>query len=59
MLTALIFAARENDLESAKLLIAAGANVNQASKFGWTPLLTATENRNYKLAALLTRTGPA
>jgi ankyrin repeat protein len=57
MLTALIFAARENDLESAKLLVAAGANVNQVSKFGWTPLLTATENRNYKLAEFLIENG--
>ena len=44
MLTALVFAAREGDLESAKLLITAGADVNQTTNFGWTPLLTAVEN---------------
>ncbi|HEX6992767.1 MAG TPA: ankyrin repeat domain-containing protein, partial [Gammaproteobacteria bacterium] len=48
-LTALIFAAREGDMESAKLLIEAGADVNQTSEFGWTPLLTATQNRFYQL----------
>jgi ankyrin repeat protein len=53
MLTALIFAAREGDLESAKLLLAAGADVNQVTQFGWTPLLTATHNRNYQLAKFL------
>src|SRR5262245_38946115 len=46
-LTALVFAAREGDLESAKLLIAAGADVNQTTEYGWTPLLTATNNRHY------------
>jgi ankyrin repeat protein len=49
-LTALVFAAREGDLESAKLLIEAGADLNQTTEYGWTPLLTATNNRHYKLA---------
>jgi ankyrin repeat protein len=53
----LIFAAREGDLESAKLLLAAGADVNQTTNFGWTPLLTATQNRNYKLAEFLIENG--
>jgi len=53
MLTALVFAAREGDLESAKLLLAAGADVNQVTNFGWTPLLTAVQNRNYQLAKFL------
>src|SRR5262245_54304476 len=56
-LTALVFAAREGDLESAKLLIAAGADVNQTTEYGWTPLLTATNNRHYKLAAWLIEKG--
>jgi len=56
-LTALIFAARENDLESARLLVAAGADVNQRSNYGSTPLLTAVENRNYKLAKFLIENG--
>jgi ankyrin repeat protein len=35
------------------VLLDAGANVNQTTNYGWTPLLTATQNRNYKLASLL------
>ena len=56
-LTALVFAAREGDLESSKLLVAAGADVNQTTEYGWTPLLTATNNRHYKLAAWLIENG--
>jgi ankyrin repeat protein len=56
-LTALVFAAREGDLESAKKLIAAGADVNQATEYGWTPLLTAVNNRNYQVAKLLVESG--
>jgi uncharacterized protein len=52
-LTALVFAAREGDLESAKLLVAAGADVNQTTEYGWTPLLTATNNRHYALGEYL------
>jgi ankyrin repeat protein len=52
-LTPLVFAAREGDLESARLLLDAGADVNQTTFFGWTPLLTAVNNRNYRLAELL------
>lgn len=40
-ITALIFAAQKGDLESVKLLLAAGADVNQASADGTTPLLAA------------------
>jgi ankyrin repeat protein len=52
-LTALVFAAREGDVESAELLLRAGANVNQTTEYGWTPLLTATNNRHYQLASTL------
>jgi ankyrin repeat protein len=52
-LTALVFAAREGDLESAQILLEAGADVNQTTEYGWTPLLTATNNRHYKLGRLL------
>jgi ankyrin repeat protein len=52
-LTALVFAVRENDLESARILLAAGADVNQVTRYGWSPLLVATQNRNYKLASFL------
>src|SRR5262245_44583157 len=50
-LTPLIFAAREGDLEATKYLLDGRANVNQTSEYGWTPLLTATNNRHYKLAS--------
>jgi uncharacterized protein len=56
-LTALVFAAREGDAESAKLLLDAGADVNQTTEYGWTPLLTATNNRHYKLATNLIERG--
>ena len=56
-LTALVYAARENDLESASILVAAGASVNQTTEYGWTPLLTATQNRNYALGMYLLKHG--
>lgn len=52
-LTALHFAAREGDLESVRALVDGGADVNQTSEYGWTPLLTATQNRYYRLAMYL------
>jgi uncharacterized protein len=52
-LTPLIFAAREGDIESIKVLLDAGVDVNQTSEYGWTALLTATHNRYYKLGAYL------
>jgi ankyrin repeat protein len=56
-LTPLICAVRANDLESVKVLLAAGANVNQVSGYGWSPLLVATQNRYYKLGAYLLEHG--
>jgi len=52
-LTALVYAARANDLESVKALLEAGADVNQVTGYGWSPLLVATQNRFYKLGAYL------
>ncbi len=53
-LTALAFAAREGHIESARVLIdAGGADVNQPTEDGWSPLLVATHNRNYRLAHFL------
>jgi len=52
-LTALTFAAREGDVESARKLLDAGADINQVTEYGWTPLLTAVNNRNYRLAMML------
>jgi ankyrin len=56
-LTALIFASREGDIESARALLDAGADVNQQTEYGWTPLLTAVNNRNYQVAKLLFERG--
>ena len=56
-LTPLVYAARANDLESVKVLLAAGADVNQTTGYGWSPLLVATQNRYYKLGAYLLEHG--
>lgn len=56
-LTALHFAVRENDPESVKVLIEAGADINEVSEFGWSPLLTATQNRFYQLGKYLLEHG--
>jgi ankyrin repeat protein len=55
--TALVFAARQGDLESAKLLLEHGADVNQQTEGGWTPLLVAVQNRYYELAEFLLEHG--
>jgi ankyrin repeat protein len=52
-LTPLIYAARANSLDTIKVLLEAGANINQTSGYGWSPLLVATQNRYYKLASYL------
>jgi ankyrin repeat protein len=52
-LTPLVFAARRGDLETTRILLAAGADVNQVTTYGWSALLTATQNRYYKLALFL------
>jgi ankyrin repeat protein len=52
-LTALVLAAREGQLDCAKLLLEAHANVNQTTHYGWTALLTAVQNRHYEFAAYL------
>ncbi len=52
-LTALAYSARENCIECAKILVAAGADVNERTFYGWTPLLVATQNRHYRLGAFL------
>jgi ankyrin repeat protein len=56
-LTPLVFAVRGNDLESVRILLAAGANVNQVTNYGWSPLLVATQNRYYQLASMLLDNG--
>jgi len=52
-LTPLVFAVRANDLDSVKVILAAGADINQTTGYGWSPLLVATQNRYYKLGAYL------
>jgi ankyrin repeat protein len=52
-ITPLVYAARANDIESVKVLLDAGADINQTTGYGWSPLLAATQNRYYKLAAYL------
>ena len=52
-LTPLVFAAREGCLECVQMLVSAGANVNQTTNYGWSALLTATQNRHYMLASYL------
>ena len=56
-LTPLVFAAREGDMESARLLAEAGADLNQVTEYGWSPLLTATNNRHYSLGTYLIESG--
>ena len=56
-LTALHFAVRENDPASVKALVDAGADVNEVSEFGWSQLLTATQNRFYQLGKYLLEQG--
>ena len=56
-LTALVYAARANDLDSVKALLDAGAEVDQVTTYGWSPLLVATQNRYYQLGAFLMERG--
>jgi ankyrin len=52
-LTPLMFAAREGDVESAKLLVAAGADVNAVAADGKDALGLAIFNGNYDVASFL------
>lgn len=56
-ITPLVYAVRANNLDSVKVLLAAGADVNQVTGYGWSPLLTATQNRYYKLGEYLIERG--
>src|SRR5580658_3250512 len=51
--TALLFAAREGDLESGQTLVAAKADVNQGDPDGSTPLIEAIINFHFDFAAFL------
>ena len=52
-LTALVFAARQGSIESAKALIEAGADINQGDADGNNPLLIAILNNHDELAQML------
>src|SRR5262245_58095724 len=56
-LTALVYASRSGSIDAAKVLLEAGADVNQTTKYGWSPLLAATQNRNYQFAKFLIEHG--
>lgn len=56
-LTALVYAARTGSIEAAKVLLESGADVNQTTRYGWSPLLAATQNQNYQLAKFLIEHG--
>jgi ankyrin repeat protein len=51
--TALLLAARENRLESARLLVASGADVNLPLGNNTSPLVMAIQNAHYELASFL------
>ena len=55
--TALLFAAREGDVESARLLLAAGADVNDKLPDGTTALIEAAHSGQGAVAALLLEKG--
>jgi ankyrin repeat protein len=55
--TALLFAARQNDAASAKLLLAAGANVNDTAPAGTSALVVAVHSDSANVAALLLDAG--
>jgi ankyrin repeat protein len=52
-LTPLIFATRQGDFATVKVLVEAGADVNETSEFGWTALLVATQNKYYQIGEYL------
>lgn len=55
--TALLFAARAGSLESARLLVAAGSDVNGLSAFGTSPAIMAVHGGNIQLLELLLASG--
>jgi ankyrin repeat protein len=55
--TALLFAAQQGDIEIAKLLLAAGANVNDAAPAGTSALVVAAHSGHGPLAAYLLERG--
>jgi ankyrin repeat protein len=56
-LTPLVYAARAGSIDAARVLLEAGADVNQVTRYGWSPLLAATQNRNYQMGKFLIEHG--
>jgi len=56
-LTALVYAARTGSIDAARVLLEGGADVNQTTRYGWSPLLAATQNQNYRMAEFLIEHG--
>src|SRR5262245_27191846 len=56
-MTALHWAARNNDLASARLLLGAGANAKAATRYGVTPLALAAQNGSAQMLELLLKGG--
>ncbi|MFM1886981.1 MAG: hypothetical protein RL026_2138 [Pseudomonadota bacterium] len=56
-LTALVYAARNGSIDAARALLEGGADVNQTTRYGWSPLLAATQNQNYQMARFLIEQG--
>jgi uncharacterized protein len=56
-LTPLVYAARAGSIDAARVLLEAGADVNQVTRYGWSPLLAATQNRNYRMGTFLIEHG--
>jgi uncharacterized protein len=52
-LTPMVYAAREGCMECVQTLVEAGADVNQVTNYGWSPLLTATQNKHYLIGKYL------
>lgn len=55
--TPLLFAARQGALETTRVLVAAGANINETAPRGSNVLLIAINNHHYELAAFLVDSG--
>jgi len=56
-MTALHWAAYQDDLETVELLVRAGANVKAANRYGVTPLSLASTNGNEAIVGLLLKAG--
>lgn len=56
-ITPLVYAARAGHIDAARTLLEAGADVNQVTRYGWSPLLAATQNRFYQMGEFLIEQG--